>query len=87
MRSWPSASCRWVSRSGSATPPGHIFPWAEEALGDAELPEVLSDVDGIQVEKVAALAPDLIVGLYSGMTQAEYDLLSQIAPVVATTGR
>ncbi len=56
--------------------PGGIYPWAEEALGDAELPEVLEDANGIEVEKVAALAPDLIVGQYSGITEKEYELLS-----------
>ncbi len=66
--------------------PGQIFPWATDALEatGGELPEVLSDTDGIQIEKVAALDPDLIVGIYSGMTQQEYDLLSEIAPVVAS---
>ena len=40
----------------------------------------------IQIEKVAALAPDLIVGQYSGMTEKEYELLSKIAPTVAQSG-
>jgi iron complex transport system substrate-binding protein len=63
--------------------PGAIFPWAEEALGDAKKPEVLSFTDGIQYEKVAALAPDLILAVYSGLNQKDYDTLSKIAPVVA----
>jgi iron complex transport system substrate-binding protein len=62
---------------------GAIFPWAEKALGDAEKPEVLSYTDGIQYEKVAALAPDLILAIYSGLNQKDYDTLAKIAPVVA----
>jgi iron complex transport system substrate-binding protein len=63
--------------------PGAIFPWAKAALGDAELPTKLSFTDGIQYEKVAALAPDLILAIYSGLDQKDYDTLSKIAPVVA----
>lgn len=74
----PVATTKWF---GDA--PGCIFPWATDELGDADLPTVLDATNGIPVEKVAALAPDLIVGLYSGMTRAEYDLLSKIAPTVA----
>ena len=63
-----------------------IYSWAEEAFGDAERPTVLDDADGIEIEQVAALAPDLIVGTYSGMTENEYELLSQIAPTLAQSG-
>ena len=77
----PVAVTKWF---GDA--PGYIFPWATDALGDAELPEVLEDTNGIQIEKIAALAPDLIVGQYSGMTEKEYELLSQLAPTVAQSG-
>ncbi len=63
--------------------PGAIFPWAEQALGDAKRPTVLSSTDGVQYERVAALAPDLIIGIYSGLNQKDYDTLSKLAPVVA----
>jgi iron complex transport system substrate-binding protein len=63
--------------------PGAIFPWAKAALGDAELPDKLGFTDGIEYEKVAALAPDLILAIYSGLDQKDYDTLSKIAPVVA----
>jgi iron complex transport system substrate-binding protein len=63
--------------------PGAIFPWAKAALGNRKLPTKLSYTDGIQYEKVAALAPDLILAIYSGLDQKDYDTLSKIAPVVA----
>jgi iron complex transport system substrate-binding protein len=65
---------------------GLIFPWATDKLGDADLPEVLKDADGVQVEKIAALQPDLIIGSYAGLTQKDYDTLSKIAPTVAQSG-
>lgn len=64
-----------------------IYPWAQDLLGDADLPTVLRDTNGIEVEKVAALAPDLIIGQYTGMTAAEYEKLSAMGvPVVAQSG-
>lgn len=74
----PVATSKWFGEA-----PGFIFPWATDALGEAELPKVIDPSNGIPVEEVAGLAPDLIVGIYSGMTQQEYDLLSKIAPTVA----
>jgi iron complex transport system substrate-binding protein len=60
-----------------------IWPWAEEAAGsDGKDVEILKMDDGIDVEKVAALDPDLIVGVYSDLTQESYDRLSQIAPTI-----
>lgn len=64
---------------------GAIWPWAQdelEELGGGEI-TLLTDTDGIQFEKVAAAEPDLILGLYSGMTEADYQTLSGIAPTVA----
>ena len=72
---------KWLDETAGA-----IYPWATSALGDAATPEVLDQADGIQVEKVAALTPDLIIGLYSGMTKQEYTTLSKIAPTVAQPG-
>ncbi|CAN5498937.1 hypothetical protein BH23CHL2_BH23CHL2_27330 [soil metagenome] len=72
----PVATREWYGEK-----PGAIFPWAEDELGDADLP-VRLDFE-LDFERVAALEPDLIVGLYSGLTQEEYDILSEIAPTVA----
>ncbi|MEI5675914.1 MULTISPECIES: iron-siderophore ABC transporter substrate-binding protein [Nocardioides] len=63
-----------------------IYPWAEEAFGDAELPLLLKDADGVEVEKIAGLAPDLIIGQYTGLNEQDYETLSKIAPVVAQSG-
>lgn len=66
--------------------PGAIFPWAQDealALGGIDDVVVLEPDAGYPVEKIAATEPDLIVGLYSGLTQDQYDALSKIAPTVA----
>ncbi|PZF97709.1 ABC transporter substrate-binding protein [Micromonospora endophytica] len=61
--------------------PNAVWPWAREQLGDAK-PEVLARAE-LDYEQIAALRPDVIVGLSSGMTEQEYDLLTKIAPTVA----
>ncbi len=63
--------------------PGAIWPWATEKLGSTAKPQVLTNTDGIQFEKVAALRPDLILGLYSGLSSQDYSTLSKIAPTIA----
>ncbi|MFG3660990.1 iron-siderophore ABC transporter substrate-binding protein [Streptomyces sp. NPDC047706] len=63
---------------------GAIGPWAEDELGGAEVPTVLKDTGtGPQVEKIASLAPDLILAVYGGLTKDQYESLSKFAPVVA----
>ena len=64
-----------------------IYPWAQEAHGDAELPTLLKDTNGVEIEKIAGLAPDLIIGQYSGLTEQDYKKLSAMGvPVVAQNG-
>lgn len=65
---------------------GGVNTWAEDALGDGAVPQLLDPTDGVPIEEIAALAPDLIIGQYAGITQDEYDLLSKIAPTVAQPG-
>jgi iron complex transport system substrate-binding protein len=74
----PVATTEWFGDK-----PGAIWPWAEQKLGGAAKPEVLQDKDGIQFEKIAALNPDLIIALYSGLSAEDYATLSKMAPVVA----
>lgn len=62
-----------------------LLPWtadAYEALG-VESPTVFDDTDGLDYEAISDANPDVILAAYSGITQEEYDMLSQIAPVVA----
>jgi iron complex transport system substrate-binding protein len=73
----PVADTEWFGKH-----PGAIFPWARQALGGGKEPTVLSSTDGIQIEKIAAQRPDVILAIYSGMTKKEYTALSKIAPVV-----
>ncbi len=66
--------------------PFAVFPWAQDALGDAG-PQVLKMPFGeLDFELIAALQPDLISGVYSGMTEDEYNTLSKIAPTIAQSG-
>lgn len=74
----PVATTEWFGAH-----PGAIWPWAQDELGGAAKPEVLTNTDGVPFEKVAALRPDLILGLYSGLTDKDYETLSRIAPTVA----
>ncbi|MGA9277331.1 iron-siderophore ABC transporter substrate-binding protein [Ilumatobacter sp.] len=61
--------------------PNSVWPWAQDELGDAT-PEVIA-ADALNFEQIAALEPDLIVGVWSGMTDQDYELLAAIAPTVA----
>jgi iron complex transport system substrate-binding protein len=72
----PVAVREWYGEFPSAT-----WPWAQDALGDAR-PEVLSGTD-LNFEAIAALRPDVIMGISSGMSDDDYEKLSQIAPTVA----
>lgn len=72
----PVAAREWYGEYPSAT-----WPWAQDALG-GETMEVLSSEE-LDFEQIAGLRPDLIVGIFSGMTEKDYDLLAQIAPTIA----
>lgn len=65
--------------------PGALWSWARDELGDDPLPEVLP-VDELNFEQIAALETDLILGVNSGLTEQEYETLSEIAPTVAQPG-
>ena len=62
-----------------------VLPWLRDRIeaDGLEMPEVLPDTQEAPIEAIAAAKPDLIIAVYSGITEAEYELLSQIAPTVA----
>ncbi|WP_306367720.1 ABC transporter substrate-binding protein [Nocardiopsis sp. CC223A] len=64
-----------------------VWPWAQGSLGGAT-PEVIPRPEGDRpdLELIAALEPDLIVGLSSALTQEDHDALSVLAPTVAQLG-
>ncbi len=59
--------------------------WVEDSLEElgADTPVLFDETDGIDFEAVADTQPDVILAAYSGLTQEDYDTLSEIAPVVA----
>ncbi len=62
-----------------------LLPWTLakfNELGVTE-PVLFDDVAGLNFEAISDAKPDVILAAYSGITQEEYDLLSEIAPVVA----
>ena len=65
--------------------PFGVWPWAQPKLGGAQ-PVVLSLADGIQVDQIASLKPDLIVATNAGLDQDTYTKLSAIAPTIAQSG-
>lgn len=58
--------------------------WTDEAFANlgVENPNVFNDETGWDYEAIAACEPDIIIASYSGFTEEEYNLLSEIAPVV-----
>jgi iron complex transport system substrate-binding protein len=62
-----------------------MLPWTAEKIEELgeENPNVFQDTDGLDFEAISDSNPDVILAAYSGITQEEYDTLSQIAPVVA----
>lgn len=62
-----------------------VLPWVRDELEaqGVEIPERLPDAQEAPIEAIAAAQPDLILAVYSGLTQEEHDLLSEIAPTVA----
>lgn len=56
-----------------------IFPWNEERMAGARPFLFVGDID---YEAIAALQPDLILGIYSGLDDLAYKRLSRIAPTV-----
>ncbi|MFD3686238.1 iron-siderophore ABC transporter substrate-binding protein [Nocardiopsis sp. NPDC058631] len=61
------------------------LPWIHEAVTESgeELPAQFAGADDIDFEAIIELAPDVILAPWSGVTQEQYDILSDIAPTVA----
>ncbi|WP_156748446.1 ABC transporter substrate-binding protein, partial [Mycobacterium sp. 1465703.0] len=62
--------------------PFAVWPWAAPKLGGAQ-PTVLNLDNGIPVDQIAGLKPDLIVAINAGLDADTYQKLSAIAPTVA----
>lgn len=62
-----------------------LLPWTAAKFKElgVENPVIYKDTAGLDFEAISDSQPDVILASYSGITQEEYDLLSQIAPVVA----
>ncbi|MDF2514495.1 MAG: hypothetical protein K0S04_4361 [Herbinix sp.] len=62
-----------------------LLPWSKEGFSKlgVDEPTLFHDTDGLDYEAISDVQPDVILASYSGITQEEYDLLSEIAPVVA----
>jgi len=61
--------------------PFAVWPWAQPKLGDAK-PVVLNLDNGIPVDQIAGLKPDLIVAINAGVDADTYQKLSAIAPTI-----
>lgn len=67
---------------------GYVFfehglgPWTEDLVKDAELTRIESDSEP-NLEQIASLDPDIIIGVSPGFDSDVYEQLSAIAPVVA----
>lgn len=76
----PVATTEWFGGE-----PYAVWPWAQAKLGGAQ-PTVLGLADGIQVDEIKALNPDLIVATNAGLDADTYAKLSEIAPTIAQSG-
>ena len=61
-----------------------LHPWSDDAFKSlgVDSPNVFKDETGWDYEAIATCEPDVIIASYSGFTEEEYNLLSEIAPVV-----
>lgn len=62
-----------------------LLPWTADKIKElgANNMVIYDDIAGLNYEAISDSNPDIILAAYSGITQEEYDLLSEIAPVVA----
>ncbi|MEE3063789.1 MAG: ABC transporter substrate-binding protein [Actinomycetota bacterium] len=62
--------------------PFAVWPWAQPKLGSAQ-PVVLNLDNGIAVDQISGLKPDLIVAINAGLDADTYQKLAAIAPTLA----
>ncbi len=74
-----------LSEANYGVTDSRLLPWTTDRLAELSStePVLFRDSDGLDFEAVSDVSPDIILAAYSGITQEEYDLLSEIAPVVA----
>lgn len=72
----PIAVTNWFGEQPSA-----VWPWAQPKLGAAQ-PVVLNLDNGIPIDQIAGLKPDLIVAINAGVDADTYQKLSAIAPTL-----
>ncbi|MFB9377071.1 ABC transporter substrate-binding protein [Kineococcus gynurae] len=89
---WGSGDVCWKLGTAPVAVPTNTYGAEEdgtlawwEGYYDASVTTLLPNPDGGQVpfEAIAAATPDLILAVYSGITQDDFDRLTQIAPTVA----
>lgn len=76
----PIATTQWVGDQ-----PYGVYPWASDKLGDAK-PTVLDSTEGLPMDQITELKPDLIIGTNAGLTEEEYAALTKIAPTIPNSG-
>jgi iron complex transport system substrate-binding protein len=81
----PIAVTDWYGDYEHAT-----WEWAQDELGDAE-PVVLNEgaftgTAAYNYEEIASLEPDLIIAMYTDMSEQQYETLTEIAPTIAPSG-
>ncbi|MFE6817951.1 iron-siderophore ABC transporter substrate-binding protein [Streptomyces sp. NPDC057677] len=73
----PAGSVDWFKEK-----PYGKWPWTKGKWG-TNTPEIVGERDEYNIEKIAALKPDLVIAQYSGMKKEQYDTLSKFTKVVA----
>ncbi|MER5967912.1 iron-siderophore ABC transporter substrate-binding protein [Streptomyces sp. NPDC002057] len=73
----PAGSVDWFKEK-----PYGKWPWTKDKWG-SNTPQIVGERDEYNIEKIAALKPDLVIAQYSGMKKEQYDTLSKFTKVVA----
>lgn len=65
-----------------------VHPWAEDVLEEmgGEMPVLLAEGEEPPYEQILTADPDIIIAAFSGITEDQYQRLSEIAPTIAYQG-